>query len=141
MLSQTAAYALRAVIHLARSAGDDPVRVEDVSESLGVPRNYLSKILHALARDGVLESTRGPGGGFRLLHPAETLRLSDVIQGFDPVEERRGCILCQGGCDDAEPCAVHHRWSEVAALMADFFDGTTVADLATPTRRARELAP
>src|SRR5690606_6227227 len=67
MLSDTAEYALRATLYIAQHANDTRlVRTDETAQALGVPRNYLSKILHVLARHGVLSSTRGPLGGFRL---------------------------------------------------------------------------
>ena len=57
ILSQTAEHALRAVLYLAQRE-DELVRVGDIAEALSIPRNYLSKILHLLAREGVLASTR-----------------------------------------------------------------------------------
>ena len=65
ILSQTAIYALQAVMHLAEAGPGEPHRVGDIAEALGVPRNYLAKILNGLARSGVLTSTRGPGGRAR----------------------------------------------------------------------------
>ncbi len=129
ILSQTAVYALRAVIHLAESDGEDLVRVDDMAEALDVPRNYLSKILHTLARSGVLRSTRGPGGGFRLAIPAHELRLLDVVSNFDDMDDRRTCLLGRPQCSDTDPCAVHARWQDAAREVRSFFLETTVADL------------
>ncbi len=126
ILSQTAVYALRAVIHLAESGERAPVRVDDMAEALGVPRNYLSKILHTLARSRVLASTRGPGGGFRLAVPARELRLLDVVRHFDPIGEERTCLLGRATCSDAEPCAAHERWQATATELRSFFRNTTV---------------
>jgi Rrf2 family protein len=138
MVSQTAEYALRAVLHLARESGEAPVRVDDVAEALGVPRNYLSKILHVLARSGVLASTRGPHGGFQLAGPPEALSLADVVGEFDPIRSRASCLLGRTECSEADPCAAHHRWKEVSHTVRMFFEGTTVADLAgqAPGRRS-----
>lgn len=134
MLSQTAAYALRAVIHLAGAEDDGPVRVEDIADALDVPRNYLSKILHVLAREEVLVSTRGPGGGFMLLGPPEGIRLADVVGEFDPLDEVSGCLLGRAQCDDIDPCPAHLWWKHLAVELSDFFENTTVADLATLQR-------
>ncbi len=70
MLSQTAEYALRTVLYLAARQGDGLFRVSEIAEELGIPQNYLSKTLHILARAGVLHSSRGKHGGFRLAKPA-----------------------------------------------------------------------
>ena len=68
LLPQTAEYAIRAVLHLARA--DDVVRVPDLAAAIHVPQNYLAKTMHHMARSGLLRSTRGPAGGFRLAVPA-----------------------------------------------------------------------
>jgi Rrf2 family iron-sulfur cluster assembly transcriptional regulator len=127
-LPQTAEYALRAVYFIAEAPPGARVRVADVADALGVPRNYLSKTLHQLARAGVLTSTRGPLGGFRLGRPADRLPLSEVIAPFMP-PEGRSCVLGRARCSDASPCAAHSRWKAVSERMQSFFAHTTVADL------------
>jgi len=129
MLSQTAEYALRAVLHLAQHGAARPVRVGEMAAALRIPHNYLSKILHQLARDGVLASLRGKTGGFQLAVPPERLALTTVIQPFDRVDERRRCLLGRPQCSDRTACAAHTRWKEVADTLAQFFRDTTVADL------------
>ena len=89
MLSQTAEYALRTVLHIAGTAGDGPARAEAIAASLGIPRNYLSKILHRLAQAGVLVSSRGRNGGFILARDARRIPLSMVVGLFDRIEPRR----------------------------------------------------
>ena len=132
MLSQTTEYALAAAVHLAVKGGGGPVRVDDIAEELGVPRNYLSKILHALARVGVLNSTRGPGGGFELARDASEIRLSELVQPFEPALTRSngGCLLGRERCGDDDPCAAHSRWKDVRATIDTFFSDTTLGDLA-----------
>ena len=126
LLPQTAEYALRAVLHIA--AYDRPVRVAEIATALDVPQNYLSKTLHQLARAGILASTRGPAGGFRLARPAERLTLQRVVSTFATAGGRR-CLLGHGTCGEIPTCAVHTRWAPVAAQMRDFYEATTVADL------------
>jgi Rrf2 family protein len=128
LLPQTAEYALRAVLHIASFDQDRSVRVDDIADALGIPRNYLSKTLHQLVRAGILTSTRGPSGGFRLAFPAEELTLERIISRF-VVSTERQCLLGQGPCGEWPGCAVHERWAPIAMQMRDFFGGTTVADL------------
>lgn len=129
ILSQTAVYALKAVLHLAEAGGEEPVRVDDIAQALDVPRNYLSKILHVLAREGVLSSTRGPHGGFRLGRDASGLRLEDVIRHFDEITTASGCLLGRARCSDASPCAAHARWKDVSRSAQAFLRETTIEDL------------
>jgi Rrf2 family protein len=138
MLSDTAEYALRAVLHIADN--DEMVRVEPMAEALGVPRNYLSKTLHQLARAGILRSMRGPRGGFTLAVPADELTLYQVVECFDSIEARRTCLLGRKQCNDTNPCPAHHRWKGIADQIATFFRTTTVADLVRDSDVAAALA-
>lgn len=128
MLSGTAQYAIRAVLHVAAQGGDAPVRVDAIARALRVPRNYLSKTLHLLARDGVLRSGRGPRGGFQLAVPAGELTLARVAAAFDDVDTRQ-CLLGRPTCSARDACPVHERWEALATELRSFFVRTTVADL------------
>lgn len=129
MLSQTAEYALRAVLYLAERADDGTVRVGEMAQALRIPHNYLSKILHRLARAGVLASTRGKTGGFQLAVPADRLRLYEIVAPFDRIDERRRCLMGRPQCNDSTACAAHSRWKHVADTVATFFRETSIADL------------
>jgi len=134
MLSQTAEYALRAVLAVAEAGSEQPVGAARLAAKLGIPQNYLSKTLHQLARAGVLESTRGKAGGFRLARPAGKISLLEVVSPFDDVTGRRTCLMGQPVCSDHNSCAAHERWKEVAERTAEFFKETSVADLAGEAR-------
>ncbi|MDH3457934.1 MAG: Rrf2 family transcriptional regulator [Gemmatimonadota bacterium] len=130
MLSGTAEYALRAVVHLARERHPRKhLRANDLAGAIDVPKNYLSKILHELSRAGVLQSTRGKGGGFRLAVPPEELSLLSIVSLFDQIGERRRCLLGRPECSDSDPCPVHGQWKSTAEQIAAFFRDTTVADV------------
>lgn len=135
MISKTAEYALRAVLYLARMATGDPIRAADLAAALRVPSNYLSKILHALARSGILLSERGRHGGFRLAVSSSELPLAAVIEPFDHLRGRGACLLGRPECSDGSACAAHDRWTQLHVQVSDFFQGTTVAEL------VRESAP
>lgn len=127
MVNQSADHALRAVLFVARQPPDVPCSAELIAASLGVPRNYLGKLMHTLAQVGVLTSLRGPRGGFRLAVPADELTLATVIEPFQRLAERRTCLLGNGACDPANPCRSHQRWQAMADTLNDFFATTTVA--------------
>lgn len=128
MLSHTAEYALRAVLHIAANGSDRPVPVQEIASALDVPRNYLSKTLHQLARAGVVASTFGPGGGFQLAVPADRLTLDAVVAPFDTAGERH-CLLGGARCSDATACSAHHHWKGIAEQIHTFFVSTTVEAL------------
>ena len=134
-LTSTAQQAIQAVLCIAGSADEGPIRVDEIAAVTECPRNYLSKTLHLLTRAGVLRSERGPKGGFRLASPAERLTLARVIAPFEPIGERR-CLVGRPSCGDANPCAAHQRWKKVAGGVDDFFKNTTIADLLHGNPRA-----
>ena len=135
MISKTNQYAIRAVLYVAQNERDAPVRANEMASELGLPPNYLSKILHALARAGVLVSERGPRGGFRLAHPAKQVSLADVIAPFDPVGEQRGCLMGRPECSDESPCRLHEGWKKASDPLIDFFQNTMLADLLTKVKK------
>jgi Rrf2 family transcriptional regulator, iron-sulfur cluster assembly transcription factor len=135
MLSQTAEYALSAMVHLTRRGEESqPAQAEEIAEDLGVPRNYLSKILHSLTRSGLLESTRGPGGGFRVAVDPGELTLFRIIEVFEPefLAADKRCLLGRPVCRDDQACPAHHRWKAVSEAALSFFNETTLAELSTP---------
>lgn len=127
-LSSTAQQAIHAVVCIAGSAEESPVRVDEIAAVMGCHRNYLSKTLHHLTRAGVLRSGRGPKGGFQLAIPPDQLTLASIIAPFEPIVDRR-CLLGRAVCGDANPCAVHDRWKTVAGNLEDFFRKTTIKTL------------
>ena len=141
MLSQTAEYALRAVLYLADRPGHGLVSVDELAGRLGVPRNYLSKTLHRLAREGVLESTRGKGGGFRLAGDPDDLPLLRVVTPFDQLSGARRCLLGRPQCSDRSPCPAHFHWRAVSEQLTAFFRDRTVGDLLRQPGSPRSSRP
>jgi Rrf2 family protein len=137
MLSQTAEYALRAVLYLAGQPPGVAVRVDQIADALALPANYLSKTLQTLARNGVLASTRGRNGGFALAVAPAKLTLHQVVGPFERAIESRRCLLGNPTCSDRTACAAHERWKATSDQIVRFFRTTVVADIApppTPTR-------
>lgn len=130
ILNQSANYALRAVLYIARHDGAQTA--DTMAEKLGVPRNYLGKILHLLVRANVLTSTRGPRGGFALVSTADQTLLDAVIAPFQNESEPSVCLLGNRKCDRRRPCAAHDRWEQMTVPVAQFFATTTVADMISP---------
>ncbi len=138
MLSQTAEYALRTVLYLAARQGDELHRVGEIAEDLDIPQNYLSKTLHLLARAGVLTSSRGKHGGFRLTKPPSKITLAEVVAPFDGPTGARICLLGRAACSDSDPCPAHGRWKSVSSEVSTFFRETKVSDLLeSPVARVR----
>jgi len=129
ILSQTAEYALRTVLYLAAAQRDGLLSVGEIAAAINVPQNYLSKTLHQLARAGILHSSRGKHGGFRLARPAAEITLGEVVGPFNGPTGERICLLGRDACSDSDPCPAHARWKAVSNQVSGFFRETRVSDL------------
>ena len=131
MLSNTAEYALRAMVHLARQDQCSAVLGRDLAESSKVTANYLSKILLSLKKAGLVAAVRGSGGGYRLQKPAETIRLVEIVELFDHERAHPRCLLdFDQECSDHDACTAHERWKIVRLTYVDFLRATSLADIA-----------
>lgn len=139
ILSQTSSYAVRALVHLADVDDGTPTKVEDIARELDVPRNYLSKILHTLARAGFLSSMRGPGGGFTMAQAPSSIRLLDVIRHFEGRHGEHTCLMGNKQCQEDDPCAAHDRWAVVKSQVTTFLSDTTIFDLLASQPHTRPL--
>lgn len=126
MFSQTAEYALRAVVYLASEAGA-PKTVHQIAEKCKVKEAYLSKVMQGLCRHNLVKSQRGLGGGFTLALPAEQLTVFDVLQAVDPIRRITSCPLGLKG--HINLCPLHRRLDNAMALVEAALRESTVAEL------------
>jgi Rrf2 family iron-sulfur cluster assembly transcriptional regulator len=89
----------------------------------------MSKILHQLARQGVLVSERGPKGGFRLARDPAEIALAAVIEPVEPSLSDQHCLLGRPSCSDRDPCLAHSGWKALSDELRRFLDETTLAEL------------
>lgn len=127
MLSQTVEYALRAAVCLA----DDPQSsrtTEEIARVTRVPPAYLSKVLQALTRAGLVHSQRGIGGGMRLNLPPEQITILEVVNAVDPIQRIHTCPLGLPS-HGVRLCPLHRRLDEAHAMVESAFASTTLAEL------------
>ena len=133
MISQTAEYALRATVCLAQHPGK-PLTTAEIASLTKVPEPYLSKVLKALAKGGIVNSKRGLHGGYILGHPVETLPLLDIITAVDPLKRIESCPL-KLEAHGTHLCALHKRINHSIQLMeAVFRDATLQTILDEPSK-------
>ncbi|MDX2038599.1 MAG: Rrf2 family transcriptional regulator [Isosphaeraceae bacterium] len=127
-LSAKAEYACLAMLALARARPEDPpVRIRDISESHDIPERYLVQILLQLKGSGLVSSTRGAGGGYRLARPPETISLGEVltaIDGPDPPPREPGKPAAR---------ALAVVWQLVREAERSVLDTTSIAQVAAKT--------
>lgn len=127
-LSQTTGYAVRAMRCL-HEPGGQPVLVEDIAEYTGIPRSYLSKMVHKLARQGLLIARRGHHGGVVLARPSHDITLEDLSAAIDGVAWQSRCLMGLLGCSDETPCALHDFWKDTLGAILARLRSVTLLDL------------
>jgi Rrf2 family protein len=129
MITRTGLHALRAMAALARLPEGEFAGAAAVAREIGAPPNYLSKLLQGLAREGLVRSQKGLGGGFRLARDPCHITLLDVVEPIEQVSRWSGCVLGHRDCSDDAPCAIHDRWKQVRTAYLRMLRQTSVADL------------
>jgi len=128
MLSQTAEYALRAMVFLA-TTHPQPATNRTIAEACQVPADYLAKILNSLKQQGLLSSQRGRSGGFVLTSPPSDITMLDVVDAVDPIERVLECPRkLESHCD--ELCPLHRFLDREAVRMRASLQTQTIAELA-----------
>lgn len=130
MLSTTSQYALRALVRLAAEPGGAAVLGRDLAKECDIPANYLAKLLWQLRNAGLVSTTRGSGGGYKLERLAGHIRLLEVVEVFEALHTRPTCLLGKGECNDADACSAHHAWKNVRRTYVEFLEANTLADIA-----------
>ena len=126
MISQTAEYALRAIVYLAAQPGEART-VQQIAEATRVPAGYLSKVMQGLSRAGLVHSQRGLHGGFTLNALPDRLTVYDVVQAVDPIRRITSCPLGLKG--HVNLCPLHRRLDNAMGLVAKALQESTIAEL------------
>jgi Rrf2 family protein len=132
MLSQTMEYSLRAAVYLASQAPLSRT-TRQIARATNVPSAYLSKLLQALSRAGIVRSSRGAKGGMALARGAGEITILEVVQAVDPIERIESCPL-KLAAHGVRLCPLHRRLDSALELVESAFRQTTLAELlAEPT--------
>ena len=127
LFSTATAYALQALAALPEDGSY--TLAKDLSEELQLPGPYLAKILQSLAQTSILESLRGPRGGFRMARPAHRITVGDVVAALEGPDAFSGCVMGFPTCSCENPCPLHDAWSQVKAHMDSSMTQSTIRDL------------
>lgn len=134
MLSQTVEYALRAMTYLASHPPDVAHNSEEIAERTKVPKGYLSKILRDLVVAELIDSRRGPSGGFTLARGPARITILDVINAVDPLTRIHKCPL--GNPAHIQLCPLHRRIDDALEFIEREFARTSLAEVLATTPRS-----
>ena len=147
-------FAFKAMIDLALRSNNGPVALAAISQRQQISLSYLEQLFGKLRRHELVESTRGPGGGYSLGRGAAEITVADIIVAVDEPIDATGCggkESCMG--EDAGKCMTHDLWASLNAKMIEYLDSITLQKLvedqiakgvsvdSTPIKRAISTQP
>ena len=138
--SSACEYGIRAMAHLVEHGSGARVLVRDISENENIPGPFLGKVFQILVKQGLLTSSKGPGGGFSLALEAEDITLYDIRAAIDGVNDLEGCAVGLSECSDEMSCPLHDSWKPIRKQIKDYLTSTTLAQVAAATMKKKALA-
>ncbi|MFQ5699854.1 MAG: RrF2 family transcriptional regulator [Myxococcota bacterium] len=133
-------YGLRCLVQVARHPGDTPATIPEIAEAEGLSPDYTAKLMRALRQRGLVTSTRGPGGGYRLARPASELSAWEVVEQLggslfrdDFCESHPGVLQ---DCAHSVDCSIRALWRRVEHAVRKVLEDVTIEDL---TRSEKSL--
>jgi Rrf2 family iron-sulfur cluster assembly transcriptional regulator len=129
-LSTKGRYAVMAMVDIGQNGEGRSVSLAEISERQNISQEYLEQLFVKLRKAGLVQSARGPGGGYRLARDADDIVIYDVIAGVDePMKMTR----CEGdavdGCVKGERCCTHDLWSSIGRQVNTFLANVTLDDV------------
>ena len=125
-------FAVTAMIDLAMRQDKGPVTLAAISQRQEISLSYLEQLFGKLRRHALVESVRGPGGGYNLARRAEDVTVADIIIAVDEPLDATQCGG-KGNCNSANEhdgrCMTHDLWAPLNAKMVDFLDSVSLQDL------------
>ena len=137
LFSTKAEYGVRLMVELGRQAGSVPVSLSVVAEAERLPLSYLEHLVAKLRKAGLVTSTRGAHGGYRLARGAQEITMDEVVEALEgqiaPMEcfheKPEGKVLCSHETDGDRACATKLLWTRVQGGVTRALSGTTLAEL------------
>jgi Rrf2 family cysteine metabolism transcriptional repressor len=151
LFSTKAEYGVRLMVELGRQTGSQPVALSAVAEVENLPLSYLEHLVAKLRQAGLVTSTRGAHGGYRLARPAGEITMDEVVEALEgqiaPMEcfhsTPEGKVQCSHEFDGDHACATKLLWTRVQGGVNKALSGTSLADLvefAGPRESKRSVA-
>lgn len=121
-------YAVTAMLDLALHDTEGPVNLADIARRQEISLSYLEQLFAKLRKNGLVESSRGPGGGYRLALTADDISISSVISAVDEQVDATRCGGLQN-CQGHLRCLTHDLWQELSNQITSFLDSISLGDL------------
>jgi Rrf2 family transcriptional regulator, cysteine metabolism repressor len=134
-LSTRGRYAVSAMFDLASNCEDVPISAAVISKHQRIPLSYLEQILLRLKKGGLLKTTRGPSGGYKLAKLPKRISIGDIIKAADGPIALADCIPHGSSCPKSGCCSTKALWHRLSDKVARVFNSTSLADLCKENRK------
>lgn len=128
-------FAVTAMIDVAMHGTKGPVTLAGVSDRQKISLSYLEQLFGKLRRHGLVESVRGPGGGYRLARAQDAISIADIIVAVDEPIDATQCGGRESCQDDGERCMTHELWANLNVHIFAYLRGVTLAQLVAQQRK------
>ncbi|MBU0686333.1 MAG: Rrf2 family transcriptional regulator [Candidatus Margulisbacteria bacterium] len=129
-LSTKARYAVTAMFDLAHNSKDgSPVSISQISARQGITIDYLEQILNKLRRAELVESVRGPAGGYLLAKKPQKIKIGDIVRATEGPIALVDCITDKSLCGKSGCCSTRGLWNKLSRKVSDLLDSTTLKDI------------
>lgn len=130
-LSTRGKYGVRALFEISRNYGRGPLSIKEIAERQRISLSYLEQILHKLSKAGIIESVRGPHGGYELARKPADITIGDVVRALEGPIALTHCLEpgLSGDCYRADDCVARMVWSRVGEKIEEALDGISFDDL------------
>ncbi|MBI1386842.1 MAG: Rrf2 family transcriptional regulator [bacterium] len=143
--SQSVDMALHALWYMAKHSPEEPVQIKDLARCVRVSESYLARVMHWLAKAGLLKSIRGKNGGFTFKRPPAQITIADVVIAIDSDAAQFDCSWEERGCELHAGCSLVNLFHEAQKRMLEVLEQMTIADIAAlesgAQQRSKWLAP
>jgi Rrf2 family protein len=129
-LTRAADYAVRVMVQLAKSPMEQRVLLPELAAATDAPESFLSKVLQALSRAGLIDSKRGHSGGFQISSQGRRASMLDVIEAIDGPISLNLCLVSGKACHRMAHCPAHPVWERAQFAMRDVLSKAMIADMA-----------
>jgi Rrf2 family protein len=128
-ITRQADYAVRAVLHLARSGNSERAATSTIAKEQNIPPSFLAKIISQLSIAGLLHTSRGARGGVTLAREAKEITLLEVVEAIDGPIQLNECVSNEGVCTFEENCPIRPVWCDAQDELVKRLRGTSFADM------------
>ncbi|MBI5638915.1 MAG: Rrf2 family transcriptional regulator [Nitrospirae bacterium] len=128
-LSTKGQYGVRAMFEIASGYGRGPITIREISEKQDVSVAYLEQILNKLRKSGMIQSVKGPGGGYVLSREPDRISIGEILRELEGPVAITSCLDPKEGCLRVEGCVTHLLWKSLGEKIEGFLDAMTLDDL------------